>query len=103
VDRPEHLRASHCKPWRDSTNAERLDRNNGLMLTPSIDHLFDRGFISFEDSGRVLVSPVAHQSSLRRMGVAVDSTGNVGSFTPEQGRYLEYHRDAVFLHAQVIH
>ncbi len=46
VDRPEHLRASHSKPWRDSDNAERLDGENGLLLTPSIDHLFDRGFIS---------------------------------------------------------
>jgi hypothetical protein len=36
VDRPEHLRASHCKPWRDSSNDERLDGDNGLLLTPSI-------------------------------------------------------------------
>ena len=51
VNREEHLRASHCKPWRDATNEERLDGENGLLLTPSIDHLFDRGFIAFEDSG----------------------------------------------------
>ncbi len=43
-----HLRASHCKPWRDASNEERLDGENGLLLTPSIDHLFDRGFIGFE-------------------------------------------------------
>jgi putative restriction endonuclease len=42
VSNPEHLRASHCKPWRDSNNDERLDGENGLLLTPSIDHLFDR-------------------------------------------------------------
>jgi hypothetical protein len=41
----EHLRASHCKPWRDATNEERLNRENGLLLTPSIDHLFERGAI----------------------------------------------------------
>jgi hypothetical protein len=41
VDREEHLRASHCKPWRDATNEERLDGENGLLLTPSMDHLFD--------------------------------------------------------------
>jgi hypothetical protein len=63
--------------------------------------LFDRGFISFEGNGRLLVSPVAHQLSLLRMGVAVDRDVNVGSFRPEQERFLEYHRDAVFLHAQV--
>jgi hypothetical protein len=67
----EHLRASHCKPWRDSDDSERLDGENGLLLTPSIDHLFDRGFISFENNGRLLVSPVAHQPSLEKMGVPV--------------------------------
>ncbi|GMW05571.1 MAG: hypothetical protein AMXMBFR8_03680 [Nevskiales bacterium] len=43
------------------SNEERLDGENGLLLTPTIDHLFDRGFISFEGDGRLLVSPVAHQ------------------------------------------
>src|SRR5690606_31286306 len=41
VNRFEHLRASHIKPWRDCSNEERLASSNGLLLTPSIDHLFD--------------------------------------------------------------
>lgn len=69
VDNPIHLRASHCKPWRDSDNAERLNGENGLLLTPTIDHLFDRGFISFQGDGALIVSPVAHKPSLERMGV----------------------------------
>jgi len=97
VDRAEHLRASHCKPWRDATNAERLCGENGLLLTPTIDHLFDRGFISFRDDGRLLVSPVADRPSLLRMGVAVDRDVDVGSFTRGQQRFLEFHRDQVFL------
>lgn len=97
VARAEHLRASHCKPWRDSTNEERLDGENGLLLTPSIDHLFDRGFISFEAGGRLLVSPVADKPSLSRMGVPVDKDCNVGAFTARQGGFLEYHREQVFL------
>lgn len=101
VDRIEHLRASHCKPWRDSTDAERLDRHNGLLLTPSVDHLFDRGFLSFENDGRLLISPVAHRESLARMGVPLDPAANVGRFSADQARYLEYHRDAVFLRARV--
>lgn len=96
VTRPEHLRASHCKPWRDSSNEERLDGDNGLLLTPSIDHLFDRGFISFRADGRLLVSPVAHADSLRRMGVPVEGL-DVGGFSRGQKTFLEYHRDAVFL------
>jgi putative restriction endonuclease len=101
VDRLEHLRASHCKPWRDCNNAERLDAENGLLLTPSIDHLFDRGFISFNDAGRLLISAVAHRESLAKMGVAVDRTVDVGGFTRGQSHFLEYHRDAVFLRSRV--
>lgn len=96
VTRPEHLRASHCKPWRDSSNEERLDGDNGLLLTPSIDHLFDRGFISFREHGELLVSPVAHAESLHRMGVPKEPI-NVGGFTRGQQAFLEYHRDSVFL------
>lgn len=101
VDRIEHLRASHCKPWRDSDDDERLDGENGLLLTPTIDHLFDRGFISFEPDGKLLVSPVAHGPSLERMGVAVGGRVNVGGFSEGQRTYLEFHRERVFLEARV--
>jgi hypothetical protein len=97
VNREEHLRASHCKPWRDATNEERLDGENGLLLTPSIDHLFDRGFIAFEDSGQVIVSPVAHRESLLRMGIQPDSPPKVGIFSSGQRRFLQFHRDNVLL------
>lgn len=102
VDRVEHLIASHCKPWRDcESNQERLDGENGLLLTPSIDHLFDRGFISFENDGRLLVSSVAHKESLRRMGVPVGEVRNVGHFTEGQKSYLEFHRENLFLEANL--
>jgi hypothetical protein len=97
VENPAHLRASHSKPWRDSNDEERLDGENDLLLTPSIDHLFDRGFISFEDSGELIVSPVTHKPSLERMGVVTDRIVNVGAFTDGQRQFLSYHRDAVLL------
>lgn len=97
VDRTVHLRASHLKPWRDSSNDERLDGENGLLLTPTIDHLVDRGFISFENSGDLLISPVAHMPSLNRMGIVTDKSVNIGGFTEGQKYYMEYHRDNVFL------
>jgi predicted restriction endonuclease len=97
VENPAHLVASHCKPWRDSTNEERLNGENGLLLTPSIDHLFDRGFIGFEDSGNLIVSPVAHKPSLQKMGVETDGLVNVGTFTEGQRQFLDFHRNAVLL------
>lgn len=97
VNREEHLRASHCKPWRDANNEERLDGENGLLLTPSMDHLFDRGFIGFDDNGQTIVSPVAHQESLVRMGLDPKQPPNVGSFSSGQRKYLEFHRENVLL------
>ncbi len=97
VNQPAHLIASHAKPWRDSNAQERLDGENGLLLTPSIDHLFDRGFISFESNGDLLVSPVAHKPSLQRMGVDTERIVNVGGFTSGQRSFLEFHREQIFL------
>jgi hypothetical protein len=95
VERMEHLVASHVQPWRDSSNEQRLDGENGLLLTPTVDHLFDKGFISFEDSGQLIVSPVADQRSLNRMGVDTERRVNVGAFSEGQRRYLDFHRENV--------
>ena len=51
-------------------NRERLFAGNGLRLTPTGDHLFDRGFISFENDGEWLISPVAHAESMNKMGIS---------------------------------
>jgi hypothetical protein len=101
VENPMHLVASHCKPWRDSTNEERLNGENGLLLTPSIDHLFDRGFIGFEDKGKLIISPVAHKPSLQRMGIEISKVMNVGGFTSGQKQFLEFHRNAVLLQSML--
>ena len=54
---PAALIASHAKPWSTSSNAERLDAYNGLLLVASIDRLFDRGLVGFDDDGRLLCKP----------------------------------------------
>jgi predicted restriction endonuclease len=56
------LRAIHIKPWSRSDSREKLDGNNGLLIAPHIDHLFDKGFISFEDDGSVMTSKSLTQS-----------------------------------------
>lgn len=94
VANPRHLRASHIKPWRASTTFEKLDGNNGLLLSPHIDHLFDQGFISFADDGALLVSEQADMDALILWGIEVE--GNYGSFRSEQLPYLAFHREFVF-------
>ena len=52
----ELLVASHIKPWSISDANEKLDIHNGLLMCPNHDKLFDRGYISFDDTGRILIS-----------------------------------------------
>jgi hypothetical protein len=87
------LIASHIKPWKNSSNQERLDGNNGLMLAPHVDKLFDRGWISFMDDGELLVVESA-KAVLLAWGL--NPNANVGSFNAEQRVYLKHHRAAVF-------
>jgi putative restriction endonuclease len=97
VINPTHLVASHIKPWRESNDDERLAGANGLLLTPSVDHLFDRGFISFADDGGLLISPVADLDALPRMGVPTGGRIHTGSFNSDQRHFLDYHRKEIFL------
>ena len=91
VSNPRYLRASHIKPWRKSSDIEKIDGNNGLMLAPHVDFLFDRGFISFEDNGTLIVSTQIEDGSLESWGIP--SEMNVGTFSPEQSVYLKFHRE----------
>ncbi|PKB79638.1 MAG: hypothetical protein BZY88_12540 [SAR202 cluster bacterium Io17-Chloro-G9] len=88
-----HLRASHIKPWRLSSTFEKLDGHNGLLLSPHIDHLFDRGYVSFNADGSVLVSPILGHDILAAWNI--DPNLNVGDFLPEQSIYLQFHRDNI--------
>lgn len=93
VSDPQHLRASHIKPWRLSNDIEKLHGCNGLLLAPHIDHLFDSGFISFTDEGELLVSPQLNREILKTWGV---SKKNVGNFNLEQSKFLQFHRTNIF-------
>ena len=70
---------------------------NTLRFRHSIDGMFDRPGVGFEDSGDLIVSPVAHLPSLQRMGVETQRVVNVGGFTEGQRRFLDFHRDKVVL------
>jgi hypothetical protein len=88
------LIASHMKPWKDSTNEERLDGHNGLLLAPHIDKLFDKGWISFSDEGQLLISPKLTEPILQSWHIHESIT--VGAFSKKQRQYLAYHRNNVF-------
>ncbi|HEX6706090.1 MAG TPA: HNH endonuclease [Albitalea sp.] len=90
---PELLRASHVKPWSISSGRERLDPHNGLLLAAHLDALFDKGLISFDDEGKMLLSSRLRPEERSHFGL------------PRQLRqppdavlrsYLSHHREELF-------
>jgi len=88
------LRASHIKPWKNSTNNERLTPYNGLLLIPNYDFLFDKGYISFKNNGKVLVSEKL--SSFAREVFDIREDLELRKIFPENKEYLDFHRSEVF-------
>lgn len=83
------LKASHIKPWANSSNMERVDPYNGILLSPNMDSLFDKGFMSFNDDGSVIVSPQLGVNGMKALG------GDVKvklSFNAKHLSYLSFHR-----------
>jgi putative restriction endonuclease len=93
IDR-RHLRASHIKPWCVSNDDEKRDPNNGVLLSPHIDHLFDRGYISFTDAGDLLVSKYLNPVVLSDWGLKAPIKPK--PFNAKQCVYLACHRNLVF-------
>lgn len=91
------LRASHIKPWSAcESGTERTDGHNGLLLTPHADLLFDRGWISFEDAGGLLVTDELPSEVRTRIGLNLKTGRSCGSFTQQQQHYLDFHRQKIF-------
>lgn len=88
----EVLRASHVKPWANSTPKQRLDSHNGLLLSANLDALFDKGLITFDDSGQMQISPRLDA----KHRVALNLPKPLRFAPKELATYLKYHRDNVF-------
>lgn len=89
------LRASHIKPWADCANdAERLDVFNGLLLAPHLDALFDGGWISFADDGRLMVSDRLPELARVLLGLNADWT--LAVLANGHRHYLHWHREKIF-------
>lgn len=90
---PSLLRASHAKPWAAATEHERLDPFNGLLLSVHYDALFDQGFISFADNGRICLSPQLNTESQHFLCIFTGM--KLQRVLPGHLPYLRYHRECV--------
>lgn len=83
IAEPALLRASHIIPWnRCESDAERINPENGLLLSALWDAAFDRGLVTFADDGAAIALPglsIASLSVLKASGkerLAQLSAGN---------------------------
>lgn len=63
------LIASHIVPWKDSSDQQRLDVDNGILLSPNYDALFDRRLITFDYSGKIILSDQIELNSYHKIGI----------------------------------
>ena len=95
LDKPELLVASHIIPWSKCvSNEERLDSRNGLLLAANVDALFDKGFISFDAVGNILISTRISLQELQKFGLNEKISINCACKT--RMRYTAFHREKVF-------
>jgi len=89
-DKLDILIASHIVPWADSNDNERLDVNNGLLLAPNYDALFDKHLISFENNGKIILSDAIELQAYKRIGLTgLEKITNLSSNNCD---YLDRHR-----------
>lgn len=89
VNIPELLIASHIKPWASSNNEERLDVNNGLLLVRDVDALFDKGLLSFSDSGDVIFIKEGVEDYFNTKNLPK----TIIDIPEESKKYLDFHRE----------
>ena len=93
ITNQELLVASHIKPWKACTNSERLDKQNGILVSALIDRLFDRGLITFSEDGAIVISPRLSAEDRKKCGLDLASKINL----PERSlQYMQYHRAIEF-------
>lgn len=85
------LTASHIKPWRVADNLQRIDLFNGLLLLPNFDRLFDKGYISFDDNGKIIYSRYFGGSD--RTLLCMDDSIHLLKMDNAHRPYLKFHRE----------
>ena len=90
------LIASHIKPWAKSNDKEKVDPKNGFMLTPLYDKLFDKGFITFTNDKKMIVSNWLSPRNCERLQLNNNQYFARLPLDEERCCYLDYHRNHIF-------
>jgi predicted restriction endonuclease len=84
------LIASHIHPWKDANDDERLDVNNGILLSPNYDALFDKHLITFDNTGKIVLSDSIKIDEYKKIGIS--GKERIGKLNSDNIFYLEKHQ-----------
>ncbi|MCT4509772.1 MAG: HNH endonuclease [Tepidibacter sp.] len=87
------LIASHIKQWIESSNKERLDVYNGFLLCPQHDALFDKGYITFDEVGKIIISNVLDRKTRKILNVHENIRIDIAE---NHKKYIQWHRENRF-------
>lgn len=101
-----NLRASHIVAWcLDETLRGNVD--NGLLLSVPLDSLFDQGWISFDDDGRMLVAKNLDPSTAQHFGLTSNLRLAWDGFSSDTriaiGKNLQRHRELHGRNREFVH
>ncbi|MDO4526448.1 MAG: HNH endonuclease signature motif containing protein, partial [Bacteroidales bacterium] len=97
IQEPNLLIASHIKPWAVcEDNAEKYNPMNGLLLSPLIDKLFDKGYITFSQQGKIVISPLLNENDKQKISLNTKVAYIDDEKLKNREEYLTYHQKYVF-------
>lgn len=92
------LDCCHIKPYCVCSIDECKNGNNGIVLMHKFHVMFDKGFISFDDDGKLLVSPYIPYSDKKELEKYNLNKSNLEIHkNKEKHEFLKWHRQNVFI------
>ena len=96
IDIKQVLIASHIKPWAVCDNSERIDVNNGLILSATYDRLFDDGLITFDINGKIYISSMISNFNRSKLGLSAGKKYDI-KYNSKMADYIKYHNEVIFI------
>lgn len=93
INIPSMLQASHSKPWRESTDEERIDGYNGILLCQNHAVLYKKGYITFDGTGKIILSSHINEEEYEKLSI---SPKTKISRLEENKSYFRWHRKHLF-------
>lgn len=93
INKKELLHASHILPYsKCSTVNEMIDYNNGLLLCANHDALFDKGYITFDSNGNIMISTKINPGLYDILNISKDLVLDKKYMSSKRKKYLSTHK-----------